>query len=161
MRIGVQGGSFDPPHVGHAMVAAWLRWTDRVDEVWLVPAFDHPFGKAMSPFHDRVRWCEALASVLGPWARVDPIERDLGGTSYTVRTLDALAALHPEHRFHLVIGADVLGDTPRWKDWARIASVYAPIVVGRAGHGDVATAPTFPEVSSTAIRRALASGDDV
>jgi nicotinate-nucleotide adenylyltransferase len=161
MRIGVLGGSFHPPHVGHALVAGWLGWSDRVDEVWLIPAFEHAFGKALAPFDDRVRWCGALAAAVGPWIRVETIERELGGTSYTIRTLDALAARHPEHAFRLVVGADVLPETPRWRDWARIEAAYAPIVVGRVGFGAVPGAPVFPEVSSTAIRAALARGEDV
>lgn len=161
MRIGVYGGSFHPPHVGHAMVAAWLRWTEQVDEVWLVPVFDHPFAKDLAPFDARLAWCGALAETVGPWVRVVPIERELEGVSYTVRTLDALAQRHPDHSFRLVVGSDVLPTTPKWKDWDRIASVYQPLLVGRAGHGDVPGAPTFPQVSSTQVRAALAAGEDV
>lgn len=161
MRIAIYGGSFHPPHLGHGLVAAWLLWTERVDEVWLVPVFDHPFAKELAPFDDRVRWCEALASTIDPRVRVSTVERDLAGVSYTVRTLDALADRHPEHAFRLVIGADVLASTPKWRQWERIAERYAPIVVGRAGYGDVPGAPTFPEVSSTQVRAALAAGDPV
>ncbi len=161
MRVAVYGGSFFPPHVGHAMVAAWLKWADRADAVWLVPVYDHAFDKPLAPFADRLRWCEALASAVGPWVAVSDIERRLDGISYTVRTLDALAAAHPEHDFRLVMGADLLGSTPLWREWDRLAATYPPIVVGRAGWPDVAGAPTFPAVSSTAIRAALAAGQDV
>lgn len=161
MRIAVYGGSFHPPHVGHALVAGWLKWTDRVDEVWLVPVFAHPFGKAMAPFEHRLAWCRALARAVGPWVHVSDVEARLGGTSFTVRTLDALAAAHPDAALHLVVGADVLPDTPRWRDWDRIRTRYAPIVVGRAGHPPVPGAPVFPDVSSTAVRTALAAGEDV
>lgn len=161
MRVGVFGGSFHPPHVGHALVAAWLRWTDQVDEVWLVPAWSHPFGKELAPFAHRLAWCRALADTVGPWVRVDPVEQALGGTSYTIHTLDALAEAHPHHGFRLVVGADVLPDTPRWRAWSRIEAEYAPLIVGRAGHAAVPGVPTFPEVSSTAVRAALARGEDV
>ncbi|HMV67690.1 MAG TPA: nicotinate-nicotinamide nucleotide adenylyltransferase [Myxococcota bacterium] len=161
MRIGVYGGSFHPPHVGHGLVAAWLGWTRRVDEVWLVPVGGHAFGKELAPFADRVRWCEALAAEVGPWVRVSAIEGQLPVPSYTVQTLDALAARHPEHGFQLVIGADILPDVPRWRDWGRIERAYPPIVVGRGGYPDVPGSPTFPAVSSTAIRAALARGEPV
>lgn len=161
MRVGVFGGSFHPPHMGHALVAAWLRWADRVDEVWLVPTYAHPFGKVLAPFDQRLVWCEALARTVGPFVRVEPIERELGGTSFTIDTLDALAARHPEHAFRLVVGADILADAPRWRAWARIEAAYPPVVVGRVGHPDVPGAPAFPAVSSTEVRAALAAGEDV
>ncbi len=160
MRVAVFGGSFNPPHVGHAMVAAWLRWADRVDEVWLLPAFRHAFDKSLAPFDVRVRACEALSTVLGVGFRVETIESTLPTPSYTVRTLDALAARHPEHRFRFVVGADVLPQLPQWREWARVAEQYAPIVVGR-GAVAVDGAPTFPEVSSTEVRRRIAAGEPV
>lgn len=143
------------------MVAAWLRWADRADEVWLLPTHHHAFGKALAPFEDRVSWCEALAEAVGPHVSVCRIEAELPGTSYTRRTLDVLAERHPGCRFRLVIGADLLPTTPRWKDWAGIEAHYEPLVVGRAGHPPVAGAPVFPDVSSTAIREALAAGQPV
>lgn len=158
MRVAIYGGSFNPPHVGHAMVAGWLRWTDRVDEVWLVPVWRHPFAKPVAPWELRLAMCEALARQVGGWVRVDPVEAELDGVSYTVRTLDALAARHPDHRFHLVVGADVMGQTALWKDWETIRTRYAPVHVGRAGYPEVPDAPTFPEVSSTDVRARLAEG---
>ncbi len=161
MRVAVYGGSFNPPHMGHALVSAWLRWADRADEVWLVPTSVHPFAKDLAPFEDRVRWCEALAATLGPWVRVEPIEASLSGVSYTVQTLDALAARHPGVAFRLVLGADNLRDTPKWRAWDRIQAVYEPVVVGREGWPEVPDAPTFPGISSTEVRRRLARGEPV
>lgn len=161
MRIAVYGGSFNPPHVGHGMVAAWLKWTDLVDEVWLIPTYDHPFGKALCPFELRVSWCEALAGAVGPWVVVDRIESELTGASYTIDTLDLLTARHPEHVFRLVTGADVLPTVSKWKAWDRIRAEFQPIVVGRMGHGSGEVDVAFPEVSSTAIREGLRAGTDV
>lgn len=160
-RIAVYGGSFNPPHVGHAMVAAWLGWTDHADTVVVVPTWDHPFAKDLAPFDDRLAWCEALASSVGPWVEVSDIERTLGGTSYTRRTLDALAAAWPDATLRLVLGADLVPTTPRWRDWDVIADRYNPLVIGRGGFPPVDGAPTFPAVSSTAVREAWARGEDV
>ncbi len=156
MQIGVYGGSFHPPHIGHGMVAAWLGWTRQVDEVWLMPVFDHAFAKSLAPFEDRCRWCEALAKAVGAHVKVCRIEQELDGPSYTAVTLDELRRRHPEHNFRLVVGSDVLPQRSRWHRWAHIEQNYQPLVVGRAGHADVEGAPTFPEVSSTLIRRRLA-----
>jgi nicotinate-nucleotide adenylyltransferase len=137
------------------MVAAWCVWTGRADQVWLLPAYQHAFEKQLAPWPARLRMTEALAQALGPWARVEPIEGSLPVPSYTVHTLDALAQRHPEHRFHLVIGADVLAQLPLWRESARLQAEYPLIVVGREGHPDVDGAPSFPDVSSTDIRRRL------
>lgn len=160
MVVGVYGGSFNPPHVGHAMVAAWLGWTARVDEVWLVPTWQHAFEKKLAPWDARVAACEALAAAVGPHVRVSTIEAALPSPSYTVQTLDALAAAHPEHRFRLVVGSDVLVQ-PAWKDWPRIEAHYAPILVGRGGYAPIPGSPSFPEVSSSEIRERLERGEDV
>lgn len=161
MRVGVYGGSFNPPHVGHAMVAAWLVWTRRVDEVWLVPAYRHAFDKPLAPFDQRLLAATELAALVGPAVKVLDIEAELPVPSYTVRTLRALASRHPGVELRLVLGADVLPQLPGWRDWATIEREFPPIVVGREGYPPVADAPTFPNVSSSEIRRRLAAGEPV
>lgn len=158
MRVAVYGGSFDPPHVGHAMVAAWLRWTDQCDEVWWVPVFGHPFAKDSAPFATRLAWCRAVAATL-PDTVVDPIEAELPTPSYTIDTLRALRARHPEHTFRLVVGADVLGQTDRWKAWDAIEAEFRPLAVGRSGYPTPEGALAFPAVSSTEIRRRARAGE--
>ena len=145
------------------MVASWLHWCDQVDEVWLAPVFDHPFakGRGLAPYDHRIAWCEALAEHLGSWCRVTRIESELPPPSYTIHTLEELAVRHPEHTFRLVAGADVASETHRWKAWDAIERSFQPIFVGRGGYPPVAGAPTFPEVSSTEIREALAAGHSV
>lgn len=161
MRVAVYGGSFHPPHVGHAMVAAWVRWTDQADAVWLVPTYDHPFGKDLAPFATRVAWCEAMAADVGDFVHVSDIEARLEGTSWTVRTLQALADAHPEHSFRLLLGADAWASRDAWRDWATIERDFVPLVVGRPGHPPIPGAPVFPDVSSTQVRALLAAGEPV
>ena len=160
MRIAVYGGTFDPPHVGHAMVAAWLRWTDRCDEAWIVPVRGHPFGKDAAPYEERVALCEAAFAGI-PGVRISTIERDLPLPSYTVDTLGALARRHPEHAFRLVVGADVLAEVDRWRDWAGIVRAYPPIVVGRQGFPLPPGAIPFPAVSATEVRARAARGEPI
>ena len=162
MRIAVYGGSFNPPHVGHAMVAAWLRWVDLVDEVWLLPTFAHPFDKNdLAPFDRRCRLCEGLARAVGPWVRVETIERDLPAPSYTIDTLEALSVRTPHGRFRLVVGADVVPTSHLWKDWDRIEADFTPIVVGRQGYRSPEEGILFPGVSSTEIRARVGRGAPV
>jgi nicotinate-nucleotide adenylyltransferase len=157
MRIAVYGGSFNPPHIGHLMVTAWLSWSGRCDEVWWIPVVGHPFAKDLAPFEVRRMLCEIATSEL-PRVRVCAVERELPVPSYTVDTLDHLSARYPHRQFQLVIGADVLGQTDRWKAWDRIQTKYRPIVVGRAGYPPVRDAVTFPEVSSTEVRTRVRAG---
>ncbi|MCP4804692.1 MAG: nicotinate-nicotinamide nucleotide adenylyltransferase [Proteobacteria bacterium] len=160
MEIAVYGGSFNPPHVGHALVASWLRWTGRCDAVWLLPAAEHALDKVLPPFDERVRLCQALASALDA-VEVCTIEGELPTPSYTWNTLSALAERHPEHRFRLVVGADILQETDRWHRWPDIERVFSPIIVGRGGYPDVPGTITFPEVSSSDIRARLEAGKPV
>ena len=159
MRIAVYGGSFNPPHVAHAMVASWLLWTDLVDEVWMVPVFQHAFegvhGKKLAPYSDRVAWCRLLQTDVDKRISVSEIESTLSTPSYSIDTLCALKKQHPEHLFRLVIGADVVPDLPKWKDWNHIEKKFAPIVVGRGGYPCPKGSISFPEVSSSSIRESL------
>lgn len=161
MRIAVYGGSFNPPHVGHGMVAAWLGWTGMADEVWLVPTYHHAFGKDLAPFSDRIALCEALCKAIGGALRVCSIEQNLPAPSYTIDTLRALAARYPEHQFRLIIGADVLPQTAQWRRWSEIQAEFAPLAVGRVGFPEVEGAPMFPGVSSSEVRAAMRAGRSV
>jgi nicotinate-nucleotide adenylyltransferase len=161
--IALLGGSFDPPHVGHVMAAWWVRATQPVDEVWLLPAWRHPFAKELAPFEDRVRMCRlAVRGLAG--VKVSTAERELEGDPLcgkTVRTLEWLRARHPGTRFALVVGTDILRDVEKWYRWDRIARLARVIVVGRQGYpaGAPPGAPLLPEVSSTEVRARLARGD--
>lgn len=160
--VGVLGGSFDPPHCGHVLFAAYARSVAPIDEVLVVPTFEHPFGKRLSPFAHRVAMCERAFGPIDS-VRVSRLEAALGGPSYTVRTLEALHDAEPDASFRLLIGADVAGEVHRWKDFDRVEALAPPFVVGRGGH-DRVLAPgvlTLPEVSSTEVRARLASGADV
>ena len=159
MRVAIYGGSFNPPHVGHAMVASWIRWTGRADVVWLLPAFHHAFEKELAPWDVRVRMAEALAHTVGHGCRVEAIEAELPVPSYTVHTMEVLAALHPQHELHLVIGADVVHQLPKWRAVDRLLARFPLIQVGRQGWPPVMDAPSFPDVSSTEIRTRIANGE--
>ena len=162
-RVALLGGSFNPPHVAHLMAAYWTLATQDVREVWLLPSYRHPFGKELVAFDDRVRMCELAARGVRGVA-VCTAERELASdplVGKTVRTLEHLVAKHPDTDFALVVGADILPDTPKWYRWDRITELARIIVVGREGFPPVPGAPTLPAISSTEIRARLARGDDV
>jgi nicotinate-nucleotide adenylyltransferase len=167
MRVALFGGSFNPPHVGHQLVALYVLETAAVDGLWLLPAFQHPFEKPLAPFADRLRMCQLAAAALGPRVTVSDVEARLGGASRTLRTVEALISAHPEHSFSLVIGSDLKREVGSWYGSAELAQLVPFVVVGRAG-GEPSASPesspprvAMPAVSSTEIRTALASGGDV
>jgi nicotinate-nucleotide adenylyltransferase len=161
--IAILGGSFNPPHVAHVMAALWTLATQDVREVWLLPSWRHPFGKALAPFEDRVAMCALAARALRGVA-VCTAERDLADdplVGKTARTLEHLVAKHPTYDFSLVVGADVLPDTGKWYRWDRVTELARIVVVGREGYPPVPGAPSLPAVSSTEIRARIARGEDV
>jgi nicotinate-nucleotide adenylyltransferase len=169
VRIAVYGGSFNPPHRAHALVASWLVSSGTVEQVWLVPVFQHAFegvhGKALAPYAQRIVWCTAMAEELGDRVVVSEVESRLPAPSYTIDTLQHLSTSHPEHRFRLVVGADILSQTTGWKSWDKIVEDHPPIVVGRSGYspgvGVSEGVPTFPAVSSTDVRARLMKGEGI
>ena len=167
-RIALFGGSFNPPHVAHALVAFYVRETQPVDEVWFVPVYQHAFGKDLAPFEDRVAMCELVAKSLGHGVRVSRAEEELAKQpGFTVsRTLDLLTFLEsqePSRRFRNVIGADILGETHKWYRWSEVVAKAPLIAIGRSGFvappGTTLTGVTMPEISATRVRELLAAGD--
>jgi len=166
-RVALFGGSFNPPHVGHVMVATWLLSADRAEEVWLLPTGTHAFGKSLAPFADRAEMARAAVAFLGARARVDEVENEREGPSYMIDTVEILRARHADTRFTLVVGTDILGERSKWKDFDRLLTLVDLLPVRRAGiaGSDVvdedAPTPLFPEVSSTDVRARLSAGKSV
>ncbi len=163
MSVAVFGGSFNPPHIAHALAVVLVLATEEVDRVLVVPAYQHPFGKPLAPFEDRVAMCE-LAMGWIPGVEISRVEERLGGESRTLRTLEHLASEHPDWHLRLVLGADILAEAPRWFGFDAIARLAPPIVLARAGvtlpdgrnmGGEKAR---LPQVSSTDVRARIAQG---
>lgn len=161
MNIAILGGSFNPPHVCHVLSATWVLSARPVDEVWLMPVGQHAFGKGLESFAHRARMCELAAAPLNN-VRVTDIERRLGGENRTIDTLQVLDREHPEARFSLIIGADILQEAHLWKAWDVLERDYGFHVLGREGYPmpeDQDFQVELPAVSSTDLRAKLARGD--
>jgi nicotinate-nucleotide adenylyltransferase len=133
MRLGIYGGSFDPVHFGHLLVAENCREQQKLDEVWFVPVATSPHKRQRAPADARHR-IEMLDLAVGghePF-HVSTIEIDRGGVSYTVETLEQLHAEDAARALFLLLGADALADLPTWKDPKRICELALPLVVARA-----------------------------
>ena len=135
-RLGVFGGTFDPPHRGHLAVAKAAQRTFALDRVLLVVAND-PWKKspdrAITPAADRLAMVQALAS---NQAGLEVSDREIrrGGPSYTVVTLRELAAAHPDSELFLIIGRDLVDDFSSWHESVEIGRLATIVVVDRPGY---------------------------
>jgi len=161
-RVAIYGGSFDPPHLGHVLAVTWALSAADIDEVWVIPTWQHAFDKAhRAPFDARMTMCELAFAPLRGVSTLD-IERELGGVSLTLSTLSALRSRHPDADFRLLIGADVLPAVDRWHRWQDVIEIAPPLVVGRDGYPKPEGCPiSIPNVSSTEIRDALDRAGDL
>jgi nicotinate-nucleotide adenylyltransferase len=137
MRLGIFGGSFDPVHYGHLLLAESAREQLALDEVWLIPAAVSPFkvGQEQAPAKARLEMLE-LALAGSEHLRASPLEIDRGGISYTVDTLAEIARQQPGAKLFLLMGADSLRDFPKWRGPAQICELATPAVVRRGGAPD-------------------------
>lgn len=156
MTTAVFGGSFDPPHVAHLLVASYVLGVAGCERVLVAPVEEHAFHKPLTAFAERVELCRACFFDL-PQVEVSTLEAELPKPNYTVRLLERLRAERPAEALRLVIGSDVLPETDRWHDFARVRELAPPFVVTRRGfeHPELGP-PLLPEVSSTRVRELLA-----
>jgi nicotinate-nucleotide adenylyltransferase len=159
-RIALFGGSFNPPHVAHQLVALYVLETQPVDELWFVPTYTHPFGKELAAYDHRLAMCELAAAPLGPRASASRAEAELAARPGFVasRTLDLVELVVARgYAPRLVVGADILADAAKWHRWDDVVAKAPPIVVGRAGYTPP-TDVTMPDISATRVRDLLARG---
>lgn len=134
MRIGIFGGTFDPVHLGHLIVAEQCREQARLDEVWFVPAARPPHKEehALTPFAQRVEML-ALAAAGQPAFRIEELEKDRSGPSFTADTLEELSRREPRPELHFILGSDSLADLPHWRNPARVVELACLLIVARPG----------------------------
>ncbi len=134
MNIGIFGGTFDPIHLGHLILAERCREEAKLDEVWFLPSYSPPHkqGQPVTRFELR---CDmvTLATTGQPAFRVEPIEKELPPPSYTARTLAELHARHPGHTFALIVGGDSVHDLPTWFEPGAVLQQAALVAVARPG----------------------------
>jgi len=148
MRIGVFGGSFDPVHVGHLVVAEIAREQAGLDRVLFVPAAIQPHKQkvGLAPAADRVEMLRLATGGHDAFA-VSTLEIDRGGVSYTADTVEALAAEHRGDDLVLLLGPDALAGLPTWHEPERILAAVTIRAVEREGVDDVAALVREPALA--------------
>ncbi len=162
MRIAVYGGSFNPPHVAHQMACLYALATARVERVWMMPSFQHPFAKRLAPFADRVDLCRAAARPFGERVEVVTVEAELR-EGRTLMVMRSLLERFPEHQFALVVGTDTLAERHKWYGFNELEALVPLVVVPRQGVPPVPgypDTPALPAISSTEVRERLRLGQD-
>ena len=182
MRIGIFGGSFDPIHYGHLILAEQCREQSLLDQVRFVPSAISPHKRDGATLTDRQR-IELVKLAVGGHESfvVSDIELKRGGVSYSVDTLTEIHDEHPDDELFFMIGSDSLHQFHTWRDPARICELAVPLVVGRPGAKPVdldlfarfvdedrlklikshlVVSPLI-DISSTDIRRRVAEGRSI
>jgi nicotinate-nucleotide adenylyltransferase len=179
VNIGLFGGTFDPPHAGHLIVAQDAALALGLDRILFIPAAQPPHKRAaaVTAAAVRVRMLELAVAEDGRFG-IDRLELERGGASYTVDTLRALHGAHPGVQLTLLMGADQYAEFPTWREPDEIRRLARLAVLMRGGAtgpeaeasgswrpslsemagGVLSVAVTRIDISSTAVRRRVAEG---
>lgn len=170
-RIGIYGGSFDPVHLGHLLVAQAAFEELGLDRLGFVPAAQSPFKQASAPTPGPVRaQLLRLALAHKPGCEVDVQELQRTGVSYTVDTLRAYAQRFPKAKLFYLIGADNVAALPQWREPEELARLAEFAVIPRPGEASLPLPAPFRGltlrgwplgVSSSEIRARIKAGKAV
>jgi nicotinate-nucleotide adenylyltransferase len=141
-RLALFGGSFDPVHLGHLLVAQAAREELELTRLFFIPAAQSPFKPDRQPTAAAHRLQLLRLALAGQdWCQVDPQEIERGGVSYTIDTVRDYARRFPGAQLFYLIGADHVGQLPKWRDAEELARLAEFVIIPRPGQ---ATAPVPP-----------------
>jgi len=170
-KIGLFGGSFDPVHLGHLLVAQAAREELGLDRLFFIPAAQSPFKPDTTPTSsgERLRLlCLALAGKT--WCEIDEQELQRGGVSYTINTLRDYHQRFPEAKIFYLIGGDHVQKLPSWREAEQLARLADFVVVPRPGQAEIPFPAPFHGralkgfplgVSSSQIRARVKAGEPI
>jgi nicotinate-nucleotide adenylyltransferase len=169
-RLGILGGTFDPPHVGHLLLALDALDALGLDRLLLIPAARQPLksNAAMTDAPHRLAMTQLLAAA-DPRLAVDGSEVERGGLSFTVDTVRALRGAHPAATFFLLMGEDTAATLPQWREPSALAELVQVVVAERgvserplpAGFRAQRLTVRRVDVSATEIRARVREGRSI
>ena len=172
MRLGILGGTFDPPHIGHLLAAVDAYEALVLDRLFLVPANAQPLkaGLAAAPAHQRLAMVKLLISGDDRFA-ADAVEIERAGLSYTVDTLKTFAQRFPDAERFFLVGEDAMTAFGEWRAPEQIVKLARLAILRRPGatvgpaviapEGTIALATRLVDVSSTEIRQRVRAGRSI
>lgn len=167
-RIGLYGGTFNPVHAGHLLVAQAAQEELQLDRIFFVPTARSPFKPDHEPAPDvcRLRWLRLALAGRSEW-ELDTQEIERGGISYTIDTVKDYRNRFPTTDLHYLIGADHLAQLPKWRDAASLAILAQFVVIPRPGQTEAVLPKPFQgrmlkgfpiSVSSSEVRARVKAG---
>lgn len=167
-KVGILGGTFDPPHYGHLLIANEVLSTLHLDEIWFMPNQEPPHKKKSKSIknEDRLQMLELAISGNDSF-RVETIELDRQGPSYTVDTMKMINAQYSDHQFFFIIGADMIEYLPKWHKIEELINLVQFVGVERPEYNSRTEYPVLYvdvpaiDVSSSMIRDRVKSRQTV
>ena len=162
-RIGILGGTFDPPHLGHLLIAEEVRINMKMKEVWFIPTYTPPHkNDAKTTASNRIHMLK-LATESNSYFKLNTIEIERAGKSYTLDTMEILKEQYPDKEFYFIIGADMVEYLPNWYKVDELFSLVNFIGVKRSGYQLKSEYPIteveipMVDISSTKLRKLIRS----
>ena len=167
-RIGLLGGSFNPPHMGHLVIAEQARDQLGLDEVWFIPAANPPHAAGKKTIESEYRIDMLVRAISGnSYFDLNTVEVERGGVSYTYDTIVELREKYPEKEFFYIIGADMVQDLPTWHRIDELMELVQFVGVNRLKYKRESNYPLIwvdvPDVniSSTELRESVRKGSSI
>jgi len=171
IKTGLFFGSFNPIHIGHLIVAGYMREFTDLDQVWFVISPHNPLKEKKTLLADHHRLMLAKTAIEDdPEFKACDIEFNMPQPSYTIDTLTYLSEKYPDHEFVLIAGTDILSSFHKWKNYQLLLKNYQIYIYNRPGFEklDFAKHPAFKffnaplmEISSSFIRKSIKEKKDV
>lgn len=166
-KVGILGGTFDPPHLGHLLIAEEVYRKLALDEVWFIPSAEPPHkDKAKVSADERL---EMLSAAIGDidYFKINTIEIERKGKSYTFDTIKALQEDYPDHIIYFIIGADMVEYLPNWYRIDQLVKLVNFVGVNRKAYEIKTPYPVITvdtpifDISSTVIRERLKENESI
>jgi nicotinate-nucleotide adenylyltransferase len=168
LKVGILGGTFDPPHYGHLLIANEVLSTLQLDEIWFMPNQEPPHKKKSESIKNEDRLKMLELAVCGNAAfRVETIELHRQGPSFTVDTMKMINEQYPDHQFFFIIGADMIEYLPKWHKIDELIELVQFVGVERPMYSSQTDYPVLYvdvpalDVSSSMIRDRVKKGKTV
>ena len=158
MHVALFGGSFNPPHLGHVLCVLYAYKIAQVDQVWILPAINHPYGKELLAWQDRWDMCVAAFAGLEFVRLCDDELHNESGKTFDL--LQQLKEKHVNNTWSFIGGTDTQNDMPQWYRGDELLQQLEIIAVPRQGFDDTSDA-ALPAISSSLVRERLTAGYSV